>query len=410
MSVEVNVVGMRCGAQAGGLSCTYCYEGAVRKASENAAPARIDHAAVQRAVVDAGGKGFTVFGGEPLLASLEDLERLWAFGLERYGRNGVQTSGRPITGRHMELFEKYKVEVGFSIDGPGELNDARRAGTLEETRAATSHSNAMLRQCLEDGISCSLIVTLHKLNASAERLPQLLEWLQDLDEAGLASARLHLLELDGPGRSLVLSTKENVAALFAAHDLERELKSLRFDIFKDLEKKLQDPSASVTCIWEGCDPWVTKAVHGIEADGSRSLCQRVHKDGRQWLPAEGGTTRIRPAILWATPQADGGCHGCRFFLQCQGQCPGTAIDGDWRKRTRDCATWFAVLERLEAEMLERGESPASQSQDLAQRIAASLEGAHRRSGRQEHGDAPHGDAPHGDSVIPALAGAERVEP
>ena len=154
---------------AAGIASHNCYEGPVRKASENAAPARIDHEAVQSAVVAAGGKGFTVFGGEPLLASLEDLERLWAFGLEKYGRNGVQTSGRPITGRHMEMFKRYKVDVGFSIDGPDELNDARRAGTLEETRKATAHSNAMLRRCLEDGISCSLIVTLHKLNASPER-------------------------------------------------------------------------------------------------------------------------------------------------------------------------------------------------------------------------------------------------
>ena len=120
MSVEVNVVGMRCGAAAGGLSCTYCYQGAVRRGSGNAAPAAVDHPAIQLAVAAAAGsEGFTVFGGEPLLASQEDLVRLWEFGLSRYGRNGVQTSGRPITEAHLDAFKRYRVHVGFSIDGPG---------------------------------------------------------------------------------------------------------------------------------------------------------------------------------------------------------------------------------------------------------------------------------------------------
>ena len=395
MSVEVNVVNMRCGAPAGGLSCAYCYQGAVRKAS-NAAPDQIDHEAIRRSVLAASpgpSEGFSVFGGEPLLADVADLERLWAFGLERYRKNGVQTSGRPITEAHLALFKKYRVHVGFSIDGPGPLNDARRAGTLEQTRAATAHSEAMLKRCLAEGIGASLIVTLHRLNAAADRLQQLLAWFLELDAAGLSSVRLHLLERDGPGgERLALTSVENVAALFAARTLEGSLARLRFDVFADIEKKLRDPSAGVTCVWNGCDPWTTPAVQGIEADGSRSLCQRVHKDGKQWRPAD-QHSNIRQVVLWGTPQEDGGCHGCRFFLQCGGQCPGTAIDGDWRNRSVDCPTWFALLERAEGEMLARGEKPASLAPDLEARIERSLAGRVADSG---HGDG-HGDSPHGDS-------------
>lgn len=407
MSVEVNVVGMRCGAKNGALSCSYCYEGAVRRASENAGPKRIDHEAIQATLEASGGDGFSLFGGEPLLASLEDIERLWAYGLERYGTNGVQTGGRPITEAHLELFRRYKVSVGFSIDGPEELNDARRAGSIEQTREATAHSIAMLRRCLAEGIECSLIVTLHRLNAAPGRLPRLLEWFRELDAAGLSQARLHILEVDGPGAALALTTDENVRALWSAHRLEAKLQRLRFDVFADLRKKLLDPSASVTCIWEACDPWTTPAVHGIEADGSRSLCQRVHKDGRQWVPMSTGSTRIRQAVLWATPQGDGGCRDCRFFLQCAGQCPGTAIDGDWRKRSRDCGTWYRVLEQLEAELVAQGEVPASLAPGLVDRIEEWLAGAAAES--QPHGDAPHGDQPHGDhDDAPSLAGGELV--
>lgn len=395
MSVEVNVADMRCGAQEGGLSCVYCYQAPVRRAAGNAAPARIDHERIQLQVARAAGPGgFSVFGGEALLAPLEDLERLWSWGLEKYGTNAVQTSGRPITEAHLDLFRRYRVAVGFSIDGPGPLNDARRAGTLADTRAATAHSETMLRRCLAEGIRASLIVTVHGLNARGVRLQVLLGWLRDLDRAGLRDARLHLLEQDGPGRLLALTAEENTEALFACHDLERELAGLRFDVFADLRKKLVDPDADATCVWNACDPWTTPAVHGIEADGSRGLCQRVHKDGVRWLPAEVPDRQVRQAILWATPQEAGGCAGCRFFLQCGGQCPGTGIGGDWRRRTIDCPTWFAVLERLEGEMVARGGAPASLASDLEARITRRLAAV----ATGEHGDIAHGDE-HGDQTI-----------
>jgi sulfatase maturation enzyme AslB (radical SAM superfamily) len=406
VSVEVNPIGLRCER-----ACLYCYQGKVRTATRNAAPSRIDHERIQLQVKRAADKdGFSLFGGEPLLASVEDLEKLWAFGLEQYGRNGVQTDGNAITETHLNLFRRYHVHVGFSIDGPAELNDARRAGSLAATRAASAHSEAMLRRCLAMGIECSLIVTLHRLNASAERLQRLLEWFRDLDAAGLQTARLHLLELDGAGRTLALTSEENVAALFAIHDLENGLRGLRFDVFKDVLAKLRDPDASATCVWNACDPWTTPAVHGIEADGSRGLCHRVHKDGKQWSPADPSPLPVRQVVLWATPQEDGGCRGCRFFLQCLGQCPGTAIDGDWRRRSADCPTWFALLERVEAEMLARGEAPASLVPDLDERIQRRLAAAAEGT---PHGDVPHGDVPHGDhtdtgAAVEALAGGEAV--
>ena len=388
MSVEVNVVGVQCG-----LSCSYCYQGPVRISTKNRAPA-IDHGAIQAAVLAAkpGPQGFSVFGGEALLAKVSDLERIWAFGLERFGTNGVQTSGVPMGEEHIALFKRYRVHVGFSIDGPGELNDARAAGSPEATRKATGHSIAMLHRCLAEGIGCSLIVTLHRMNASPDRLPRLLDWFRGLDSAGLSSARLHLLERDGPGgERLALTDAENISALIAAQKLESELTRLRFDVFEDIAKKLRDPEASATCVWNGCDPWTTPAVHGIEPDGSRGLCQRVHKDGQKWAPAD-SRSNIRQHVLWATPQEDGGCRGCRFFLQCGGHCPGTAIGGDWRKRTIDCGTWFALLERTEAAMVARGEAPASLAPDLFARIDRSL----ARVGSGAHGDA-HGDSPHKDA-------------
>jgi len=88
-----------------------------------------------KAAVEREGGPFTLFGGEPLLLPLADLEELFRWGMEEYGHSGIQTNGILISDEHMRLFKTYNVDVGVSIDGPGELNDLRWHVSLERTCA-----------------------------------------------------------------------------------------------------------------------------------------------------------------------------------------------------------------------------------------------------------------------------------
>ena len=114
------------------------------------------------------------------------------------------------------------------------------------------------------------------------------------------------------------------------------------------------------CVWNACDPYTTPAVRGVEGQGQRSNCGRTNKDGIDFGKAElPGYERY--IALYRTPQEVGGCSGCRFFLMCKGQCPGTAIDGDWRNRTEHCEVWKALYGRLECDLLAEGVQPLSLS-------------------------------------------------
>src|SRR5690606_3172828 len=161
MSVEVRPLGVECN-----LACQYCYQNPERDLGPRPRPYDIDR---MIATLAAEGQPFALFGGEPLLVPLADLERLWAFGLERFGHNRLQTNGALIESAHIDAFLRYRVRVGLSIDGPDELNDARWAGSLERTRAQTEASIAALRRLCEAAVPTSLILTLHQLNATPER-------------------------------------------------------------------------------------------------------------------------------------------------------------------------------------------------------------------------------------------------
>ena len=445
MSIEVTPLGVQCN-----LSCTYCYQNPIRDAG-NFGAGDYDMDAIIAALRKHNTR-FTVFGGDPLLVPLADLCTLWAVGLEKFKRedwpNGVQTNGVLITEDHIAAFIEYGVHVGFSMDGPGDMNKHRWAGSQEKTDKATIRSQSNLEACLAAGVRCSLILTLHRYNSTRDKRKELKAWIRDLDSRGLGGMRLHLLEVDHTlvDTHLALTDDENIEVLLDLHRLESDL-NINFDVFTDIRALLGGDDQSATCIWNACDPYTTTAVQGVNGQGNSSNCGRTNKEGIQFAkaPAKGFE---RYMALYQTPQEHQGCQGCRFWSMCKGQCPGTGIDQDWRNRTDRCLVWMALFERIEQEMQSAGTaslSLAGHRVAVEQRLLTgwtagqnwSLTGVVREvlgqnsprgqekegehwDGRDYHGDhtdtgedRPHGDAPHGDhtdsEAVPVAAPAPTQE-
>ena len=401
MSVELRPLGVKCNIQ-----CQYCYQNPQRDAGN--VLHKFDLERMKAAVLAEGGP-FTLFGGEALLVPLEVLEELWSWGFETWGQNGVQTNGTLINDQHIALFKKYKVHVGLSVDGPAELNDSRWAGTVEKTRAATEKTHAAIERLCNEGLPFSLIITLHRGNATADKLPIMHDWLRYLESIGLHSARLHVLEVED---SLIegkyaLSNEENLAAFQSFHALQSELTSLKFDLFNDMIGLLMGEDNHGTCVWHACDPYTTRAVRGVEGDGQRSNCGRTNKDGIDFVKSDREGFE-RYLALYQTPQEFGGCKDCRFFLMCKGQCPGTSEGGDWRNRSEHCELWIDLFRMLEDDLLNQGKQPLSvrpdrrdieavmltawnqgQNINLAQALRAMTQGA--QPGRNEAMATAHGD-------------------
>src|SRR6185312_12286362 len=99
MVVELRPLGVLCNIQ-----CQYCYQNPQRDAGNIS---RLYDLKLMKEAVGAEGQPFTLFGGEPLLLPLSDLEDLWAWGLERFGGSTVQTNGTLITDEHIRLFRRY---------------------------------------------------------------------------------------------------------------------------------------------------------------------------------------------------------------------------------------------------------------------------------------------------------------
>lgn len=353
MGVELRPMGVHCN-----IACQYCYQNPLREAGNVSLTYDLER--MKQAVEEEGGP-FTLFGGEPLLMPPDDLEALFAWGLERFGENRIQTNGTILTPEHIALFRRYRVRVGVSVDGPGDLNDVRWVGNLKRTRAMSDKTHKTIAALCEAGMAPGIIVTLHRINGSGPALERMNAWILDLEALGVRMVRLHVLEVDDPavGDKYQLSEAEQIACFANFAALERgRLTRLRFDIFQEARDLLAADDVEAGCVWHACDPLTTKAVRGVEGLGQRSNCGRTNKDGIEYVKsAQEGFER--PRALYRTPFADGGCEGCRFFLVCKGQCPGTAMATDWRNRSESCALWTALFTEAEAELERAGKRPLS---------------------------------------------------
>ncbi len=360
------------------LSCSYCYQDPMRNAGNYGTKINLGK------VIPLLTEKFTVFGGEPLLVDRLTLERLWGIGLAKFGENSIQTNGALIDDDFIRLFIKYNVSVGLSVDGPGELNDARC------NRETTKKIFENIEKLLVNGIYPGIHVVLNKHNAS-ERLSRLLNWVEELDERGIREVRFHLLEEDTKeGQSLALKEEEAEEAFLQL--AKKKTKVTQLQPFLDMRRMISNEDINkVGCIFKGCDPYTTSAVHGVNGDGTLSNCGRTSKDGINFRKAD-TPGKERLLALYNTPYKFGGCKDCRFFFACKGECPGGGIGGDWRNRTKHCSALLGVYNFLEKEI--GGIKGSCDSQHFFSEVDPNC-----------HGDSPHDDIPHQDRtylVVPVV--------
>ncbi|WP_420399617.1 radical SAM protein [Flagellimonas sp.] len=352
--IELRLLGTKCN-----IACQYCYQNPLRDSGNGSSNYNLQET-IQR--IDALDEPFILWGGEPLLIKTEDLEELFKFGYDKYGKNQILTNGSLCNDNHIELFKRYNVHVTVSVDGPEELNDVRWNRTLSKTRESTKKSTENLKKLLIHKVPTSLNFQITKCNSTKNRLPKMFNWLRSLDELGLQSARIHVLEVDysAPLYHHAFNSQENINAFIEYRMFERTLTNLRFDFFDNIRELLLGNDENSDCVWSACDPYTTEAVTGIDGQGRFNNCGNTDKEGINFQkPDQVGYERY--ISLYYTPDKYGGCKDCRFFMFCKGQCPGTASKGDWRNKSENCALFKALFETIEMELIKEGKTPFSLS-------------------------------------------------
>jgi uncharacterized protein len=370
------------------LACSYCYQTTARVVKNATAAHDYDIEAILKHMVtvwdwedkhNAGARPAVIHGGEPLLAKKEDLEKMFRLHYERFGKCSMQSNGVLIDDEHIELFTSFNVSVGISVDGWGHLNSARnQSGSTEATLASTAKTLTVIQKLADIGRTPGLIVVLSRANATGEICPmdglepgdlgyfeepitrrdsllKFLEWT--IETVGMQPGRLNPAHVDVPWvQPIVQLTNDDLSKFWQGLVEWSFAKGYNFGQVCEIRDVLFGLGQQ-TCVKTYCDPIATMAERPIQSDGSAGNCEHVYgADGIPYQRAEDDTPEDhRYKVLVGTDWEAGGCFGgpdgesdqaCKWWAACNGQCPGQAIDGDWRNRSRFCESWAALYQAV----------------------------------------------------------------
>lgn len=178
------------------IDCTYCYL-PNRTDKARMSLRTVDAATTQLAAQDLVANRVDVLwhAGEPLTLSHEFYEE--AFGIidtrlaASAVRHKIQTNGLLITDRWIELFQKWRVSVGISLDGPPDIHDRYR-----RARSGAGTSDRVLEgadKLKSSGLGLSVICVLTK--DSIEQPHRLFDFFEDL---GVEEIAFNIDEAEGP--------------------------------------------------------------------------------------------------------------------------------------------------------------------------------------------------------------------
>lgn len=342
------------------LRCKYCYEGVYRKKHKPEKNYNLE--AILKRMEEFKNYDMALHGGEILCLPKKDVEAMLKKMYELKGKSSIQTNATLIDDEWIEIFKKYKTNVGVSWDGPDELS---------EYRPGTSRVGSIIERLIKAGVGVSMIIVVSKANAGTkQRLEKLKKYLLYLDQMKI-SGRLN--PCYGAFKyELSIEKMKNVYLDLADFCLKNNLKWSPFiDIINGLQGKDR------VCIFTGCDPFSTQSATVVLADGSLTNCMRTNKE--DILLRHPAQYKTRNEILENVPQEYGGCQGCRYWTACFGGCPSGAIDNDWRNRTYLCPVWKALFEFYE-KILNYCQAPLALCQKTQKQLSS------------QHKDVPHGDA------------------
>ncbi len=359
------------------MRCRYCFyadEMERRKVADRGVMAPEVAETLIRRVFDLadGPVSFVFQGGEPTLAGAGFYRRFFETVRKRNVRDltvslSIQTNGYGLEEAFFELFRKWNVLVGVSLDGVRETHDAARTdrsgnGTYDRVRQT-------LTRLLKEGIDCNVLTVL--TDETAARIGEIWASYRELNVPSVQFIK-HVPPFGGEGG--LLSPEGLEAFLLTGFDLYDEAIRLgRYLSVREFDNYVLMASGAAP---ESCDMAGRCSVQPVvEADGDVYPCDFYALD--EWKLGNVLETDLftmlngaaAHAFVSGSLRADPSCRGCRWYRLCRGGCARYRDGQGERTPYRYCGAYRAFFEQrskrigelaarfLAGEIIKGGEEP-----------------------------------------------------
>ncbi len=265
---------------------------------------------------------FIFHGGEPLLVDAQVLKEFCQkLSNEFPVEFSVQTNGTLINQDYIDLFRKFKFNVGISLDGSNEKQNGARV----YKEGGNSFNTVINKMNLlkEEQIKFGVIMSINKLHINHEQ--ELYDFIADNDIS--INIRPIFSSLTGDN-SLVMSTAEYLTFfenLFEIwyNDTDKRVKTQQIFEFANLVKGVILDTKNRSC---ECSPNCFMNFISLDANGEVYACNRLYNINDFYygnirkMSMEQLETKVKYLLELRNRQIEEKCGGCELYTNCYGGC------------------------------------------------------------------------------------------
>ncbi len=301
-------------------------------------------------------------GGEPLLWGVDNYKDIFAytdlFKDKVHFRHSIQTNLSLINKDYIELFKKYNVRVGFSLDGLKDINDSQRkkpngAGTFDDIIAKVD-------MCRAAGLNVGAIIVAS--SAFKGRISELYEFICNKR----LNFKFNPLFLSGEAehcKELSLTPSEYARMAIELFDLwfDDPVKAIKESTFIDIASAFISKNGHTNgCMFaSNCQ----QNLFAVSPHGEIFPCGRFCETDTRFSygninkdPLENILLRRRHLEPYARYDfiKESSCNKCQFFNLCHGGClhDGYLNGGDFKSKTFLCAAYKQIFSHIQKRVQE----------------------------------------------------------
>jgi len=345
------------------MACKYCYAGSawrrsldIKKINESfrsKTPLLLEFTDQVMSYNNFTHTRFIFHGGEPLLINPENYEKVFRYFKERNYpiEIRIQTNGTLINKDFIDLFRKFDVKIGVSLDGPAPLNDKTRVFKNGRGSFFTIFKN--LQKMRKANLKFGCLLTLNKTN---------IEYVEDIYTFFKKySIPFNIRPIFETGYSIskkfLITPQEYAEAFCKLFDIwfeDSEMEELLIDEFASMIAQFIKPiEGLVSCAFtRKC----SEHFISFDLNGNLYPCDRLYgipkflygnlqEDSLKNLLNTYNAKRLseRWKILSNTD-----CKNCEFSRYCYGGCPGNGYFyyGSYFKKDYYCEAYKTIIKHV----------------------------------------------------------------
>ncbi|WP_112182636.1 anaerobic sulfatase maturase [Paraliobacillus zengyii] len=321
-------------SEACNLACDYCYYSQCNGMPKQIS--KIDDKVLEKFIIEYMNisNGFVTFiwqGGEPLLAGLDFFKKVVHLQAKHAPNNtvisnSIQTNGTLINKECAEFFKRYNFLVGVSIDGPEDINDARRV--MGSGKGSYKRIMRGIEHLKEAKVDFNILTVLHENNIS--RATDLMNFYQEHNfpfVQFIPCMDFKAQDINQPGIFLI-THKEYGDFLCEAFDVwyNEGNPDISIRFFDNMLSAYLNQQAGLCTHRESCPKHLV-----LEQNGDAYPCDFfIHEDyrlGNVGIDSLDSllNNKLMDKFLSLKPNLPKQCTSCEFLHLCHGGCPRNRI-------------------------------------------------------------------------------------